>query len=124
MHVQVQRYSVDGFARTFLRSCLGCRWGPPFVLGVPSEWLHRFDARVFWIGCLCVCFKGLWPLAKAFGAHLFFAYGFLLREDYFRFPVMHFGGESVLRWGDERLAVFGVGGCAWSCYKYRGLGDQ
>jgi hypothetical protein len=22
--------------------------------------------------------------------------GFLLREDYFRFPVMHFGGESVL----------------------------
>ena len=35
---------------------------------------------------------GLWqgPL----GIIYFFAYGFLLRGGYFRFPVMHFGGES------------------------------
>jgi hypothetical protein len=60
--VQLQRYSVDGFAWTFLRSRLGCRWGPPFVLGVPSEWLQRFNAGVLWIGCLIVCFKGFWSL--------------------------------------------------------------
>ena len=37
---------------------------------------------------------GLWQ--RLLGIIYFFAYGFLLREDYFRFPVMHFGGESVL----------------------------
>jgi hypothetical protein len=37
-------------------------------------------------------------VAKAFRGHLLFAYGFLLREDYFRFPVMH-----LLRWGVSAL---------------------
>jgi hypothetical protein len=47
-------------------------------------------------GCLFVCFKGFWSLAAALGGHLFFAYAPLLREEYFRFPGMHVGGESAL----------------------------
>ena len=105
-----QRYSVDGL---MMFSCKGIQGmdlreisfdhvlnvggGHRLFLGCSLSGYKDSMQGLSGLGvCLCVCFKGFWSLAKAFGDHLFFAHGFLLREDYFRFPVMHFGGESVL----------------------------
>jgi hypothetical protein len=70
-------------------------------IGIDFGWALHLDSMAVCNGPAAPAptrmrFKGFWSLAKAFGDHLFFAHGFLLREDYFWFPVMHFGGESVL----------------------------